>query len=511
MKPAADGLLIGKTDKNGGVGIKIKTPEGKIIAGGGEIIINEKSSTKHCEVLSEINKDGGGVEIPCDDQPTANKGKYDGGGNINKKINTMNLYYLNPGNLIKDNSGKEQCKIVGHTKDGIQIVAHSNLPTVSTDHVEWDFNTLLTLMDEGKISIEGRPYNKDDQAHNFLLRHEIAMIKLTGDIADGESNIQGLKNKHADAVGEHEAYKANAGATIAGMEAMAEGGNIPKGYNGKTHEKIWNGWTVNQRRHFLADHNFNPIELEFIGKEIYKARYDQLPVPIKSRLSSHITHCQYAGGGAVAKGGRVKEWLIEAEEDEKRYIVVQNKKPKKGDLVFTEEAGKRFVGKVIGKPGKMAGGGKIKKLVKKKDYWHARIQSPRGAKTCRVPEWATNVAHSVSDKARVTVCQKNGNWYPQKIMIRAKGVKKAEAREIAEKVAAKIVTPKAETGARISERIGSKEHYKKWVKDEGYVTSMASTVLEAYAESHRNLTKDQYYKLGKELGFEKSEFLKYPY
>ena len=44
------GLLVGKTDRDNGKGIKVIAPEGDIIMGGGEIIINEESSKKHCEV-----------------------------------------------------------------------------------------------------------------------------------------------------------------------------------------------------------------------------------------------------------------------------------------------------------------------------------------------------------------------------------------------------------------------------------------------------------------------------
>lgn len=67
------GLLVGETDKNGGPGIKVVAPEGNITMGGGEIIINEKSSKKYCEVLSKINsEDGNGVAIPCNIQKSAN-------------------------------------------------------------------------------------------------------------------------------------------------------------------------------------------------------------------------------------------------------------------------------------------------------------------------------------------------------------------------------------------------------------------------------------------------------
>ena len=77
------GLLVGKTDIDGGIGIPATVGGSRhVILGGGEIIINEAAANKHCETLSKINESTGGRHINCDDQPTANKGKYSGGGYI---------------------------------------------------------------------------------------------------------------------------------------------------------------------------------------------------------------------------------------------------------------------------------------------------------------------------------------------------------------------------------------------------------------------------------------------
>ena len=60
------GLLVGKTDTNGGKGIIVQAPEGEIRMGGNEIIINAQAAKENCETLSQINQSTGGVAIPCD-------------------------------------------------------------------------------------------------------------------------------------------------------------------------------------------------------------------------------------------------------------------------------------------------------------------------------------------------------------------------------------------------------------------------------------------------------------
>ena len=78
-RSAADGLLVGKTDIGGREGILTQLPDGKPLRlGGGEVVINEKSSTKHCETLSKINVEGGGVKFDCDLQKVANTDRASG-------------------------------------------------------------------------------------------------------------------------------------------------------------------------------------------------------------------------------------------------------------------------------------------------------------------------------------------------------------------------------------------------------------------------------------------------
>lgn len=77
------GLLVGKTDKDGGVGIPATVGGVRhVILGGGEIIINEEAANQNCEELSRINESTGGRHIDCKAQKTANTGKFDQGGYV---------------------------------------------------------------------------------------------------------------------------------------------------------------------------------------------------------------------------------------------------------------------------------------------------------------------------------------------------------------------------------------------------------------------------------------------
>jgi hypothetical protein len=72
------GLAVGPSHKNGGIPGIIKSSGDPIEFEGGEIIITKDASEKHCETLSKINQDGGGVPIPCDTQ--GNETRFESGG-----------------------------------------------------------------------------------------------------------------------------------------------------------------------------------------------------------------------------------------------------------------------------------------------------------------------------------------------------------------------------------------------------------------------------------------------
>jgi len=83
-------------------------------------------------------------------------------------------------------------------------------------------------------------------------------------------------------------------------ERMADGGAIPNNYKGKKAQQVWNEWTIEQKRHFLEDHE---DQLRKTGGQnvtlfsLSKKSYDDLPLFVGDALIEHITTGQYADGG----------------------------------------------------------------------------------------------------------------------------------------------------------------------------------------------------------------------
>lgn len=230
--------------------------------------------------------------------------QYESGGKLPKS----EFLYLKIGNLIKDKEGNERCRIAGHSKDGIDVVAYSSLPTTLKDPITWSFNDFLLLMDGGKIQIENCPYNKEDNTHNFLLRKEIAVIKLLCDVAHHGAAIEKMRGEcdsikldYDSAKTDYEKYKANVEATMAGMEAMKGGVRIHNQYKGKNVEEIWNELTEEQRQHFLHDHFPNdPMG----GFRLLK--WNDLNSDVQNKFMAHVMVGQYARGGKVGRESKMK-------------------------------------------------------------------------------------------------------------------------------------------------------------------------------------------------------------
>lgn len=82
-------------------------------------------------------------------------------------------------------------------------------------------------------------------------------------------------------------------------DKYAKGGNIPNNYLGKTAEQVWNEWSVEQRHHFLKDHQF---VLGFEDSTFYnlvETEYNKLPQNIRVVVSNHIYEGQYEDGGEI--------------------------------------------------------------------------------------------------------------------------------------------------------------------------------------------------------------------
>lgn len=87
------GLLYGKTDRDGGVGIPATVVGGgNIIVGGGESIMSEATTKKYCKELSAMNQSTGGRAIDCSLQKEANTGRFDKGGKVGKNEFELTFY-----------------------------------------------------------------------------------------------------------------------------------------------------------------------------------------------------------------------------------------------------------------------------------------------------------------------------------------------------------------------------------------------------------------------------------
>jgi hypothetical protein len=85
----------------------------------------------------------------------------------------------------------------------------------------------------------------------------------------------------------------------------AKGGSIPNNYKGKTAEEVWDEWTVDQRDHFLKDHNLYNTKSDPTMTSKEHKEYDGKAVEwgsdLKNKLEIHIEEGQYAKGGSVSK------------------------------------------------------------------------------------------------------------------------------------------------------------------------------------------------------------------
>ena len=91
-----------------------------------------------------------------------------------------------------------------------------------------------------------------------------------------------------------------------GRHKMENGGSIPNNYEGMHPREVWNAWSLEQKRHFLVDHNTHPYSQVGLKKKDREEiaedfSYDDLPKNIQLVISDHIEDGQYANGGSVSQ------------------------------------------------------------------------------------------------------------------------------------------------------------------------------------------------------------------
>ena len=89
-----------------------------------------------------------------------------------------------------------------------------------------------------------------------------------------------------------------------GLYTKLASGGIINQYRNKSAKDVWNSWTVNQRRHFIIDHD---VLKPFMKKEnagVLNKKWDELPediegIYIKGVIDNHVYIGQYDKGGIV--------------------------------------------------------------------------------------------------------------------------------------------------------------------------------------------------------------------
>lgn len=98
------------------------------------------------------------------------------------------------------------------------------------------------------------------------------------------------------------------------MGIYKEGGAIKNQYKGKTPEEVWNGWTKQQRAHFISDHEvLTPFRKQ--ANDVIGSKWNQLPgdvegVHIKGVIANHVDTGQYNDGGATNESVTTGKYMV---------------------------------------------------------------------------------------------------------------------------------------------------------------------------------------------------------
>ena len=117
---------------------------------------------------------------------------------------------------------------------------------------------------------------------------------------------------------------------------MAKGGAIKNQYEGRTPDDIWNNLSKSQRGHFVYDHEQEIANYKGIGelssleiRDAYNSDWADLDEDIKNRFDNHTRVGQYAKGGTIKVGDKVRSTTFKGVEGK----VIS----KKGDMLFIEK------------------------------------------------------------------------------------------------------------------------------------------------------------------------------
>jgi predicted ABC-type ATPase len=211
-------------------------------------------------------------------------------------IPTTNLNY-NPDYLVGTNTMYEMFA------DGGMMAQSGNQPEIRWDSVE---NAIINFLKANTKILDKRVQAKDTEG----------TINGLNSIIDGLTNAQ--KNLNLKFISTSSSKMADGG-------MMAKGGAIENQYEGRTPKDIWNNLTEDQKYHFVNDHELQiemlkdenydynsdkfpkEISTDFVSKSI-RSEWKDLDEVVQNRFANHVRQGEYADGGMMAKGGKIREF-----------------------------------------------------------------------------------------------------------------------------------------------------------------------------------------------------------
>ena len=149
--------------------------------------------------------------------------------------------------------------------------------------------------------------------------HYTGLVGETGAMSSGELFMDGgVMAQNQQVINDASQSYVNYYLTNDGISqaSFKKGGSIPNNYEGRTPEDVWNNLTIEQRAHFLHDHNnlityyisTDPkVKSGTLISDIYSAykskslNYSKLNKYVKQVFEEHIKTGQYASGGSLGK------------------------------------------------------------------------------------------------------------------------------------------------------------------------------------------------------------------
>lgn len=284
------GMLDGKTHKEGGMPalitndgsrpVELETKEAIINATSMEMDEKVKCEGTPKEIASAINELGGGVKFAAG--ASCEPATLENGGAIiqtDSKYITMtipdNLYYIKPGNRIKDVDGT-QFEIMQLQPDGILVKRYSVIDKTNPE-LSLTFDNIIELFSSKQASIEGKSY--ETERDHLLLLNEINEIKCAYALADYQNRLTESEARIAE-LKQFVPIVPTLKENLASLgKILKDGGQLPvaneirKQLGGKALYMLGAQHLADDEKSLqfsiLGSKKFNKIKIELNGKHLY--------------------------------------------------------------------------------------------------------------------------------------------------------------------------------------------------------------------------------------------------